>query len=685
MSSNGWKRGVRRVPRLGKLAVGLLTLAATNTGRAQWDSNAYPWASISLLPTASVKTIYRATAGAPNALLPPGYTTGYFAVRAQFNPTNSVFTGTNFSLQARDVWNFDGFSAAAERAIPTGGDAWNPVAFPFWNFEALCSVKQWIHTNAAAFVNPQEFRTNSLNNYFATNAAAGTPVVSAPMLTAEELYRQIGAPTNLNRYTPVWNRAPNLGRVVTSAVRLAWSFGQTNGTVTNRFCDPWGPRDFTVSGHGVTGGTQDCQNITGTNGQVVSVVWTSAVIYGAFTADDYNWKYVRAAFTTLTTTASTLEPWQSVSNEVGGGSARPWSTDYCGGIVAQRGDPLLTFGRGAFEPLPATNCANQTDMWHWQHICTNDAEMPYAWRSVGGSEHHAFVITTQDCSIGLFSGYQITVSNLLGDASAAEAAANCLCAADKTVSNWWVACNAYPVGSGTTNEFDLGDLNCIPSNTYQQGQVIDFGGGKIRLICQFSQSTNCLAEQQHVVETITQYLGGDCTGQVSTVTTSIYDIVCGTITNLADYCTNKTSITSTRRSHGIVVPPANYPLGQFAITPNQWNPWQWLWSTWATGRTVETQTYLQFYVPPEKSNFTYTAECGAAAATNSALTMYSTITNGVHSNLVLILNAGKSGNIDLIPMACTNVPFDTLCTPTNVGWWIKGDAAAVHRWGFQWR
>ena len=220
-----------------------------------------------------------------------------------------ITTGVVLSikLDAADVWAMDCYQARMERwrmlnpqDDPTAGYPYpayysfdlsqRPVYYKSAR-ENLIAHKAWISDNATSFLDPAADQIAALSN-----------TADFAYLTLTGLLSSAGAPTNYLTYTP-WRELSGQGigegHVVTSSFTIAAAPGET---VTNTVSDYCG----------------NAVDISGTNGQVVSIVCTNTDVQAGYSTLDYGWKYAREIVNPLVIVKSYYATAASVSGEMYG-------------------------------------------------------------------------------------------------------------------------------------------------------------------------------------------------------------------------------------------------------------------------------------------------------------------------------------------------------------------------------
>jgi len=165
----------------------------------------------------------------------------------------------------------------------------------FWKDDrtSIINAKEYIRSYANYYVNP----TNSsgsgdydFTSYLSTtysNTSYGGYVLNNttfPMLSISNLLASVGAPTNYLDYTPYKHTVPlptALGRIITNTYSI---IQYLTAFYTN------GPDQIITNSVYIYNGSQT--NISGTNGQQVTIISTNVSICNGFSENDYGFKYI---------------------------------------------------------------------------------------------------------------------------------------------------------------------------------------------------------------------------------------------------------------------------------------------------------------------------------------------------------------------------------------------------------
>ena len=327
---------------------------------AQWYAPAYPVTNVPQFATTN------------RPLMTLAVQTGrFYALQTRWAVTNANWTATNGYMQARDVWQFDGYQSVWERVLPASR---NPSAIatfdnetlPQDNWLALRRLRAWEKSNVTNFI----ITTNGPNfsAWFAahTNALDSNGYLFPPSWDKTNICQFIGAPSNLlgSGYVPF---APfmHLGAVITATNVVC---GGTNASqiVTNKIVDPWGVRDEPPV---------QTNSIAGTNGQRVVTVWSNGPVEVERTSDDYGWKYQLAILKNLIYTATPAISFCPLTNEIGAGG-RIW--ELCDPMFPS--ETCVPAGHGTLDGCDSTSCANAETNWHFALEC-DEAYWPMQYRS----------------------------------------------------------------------------------------------------------------------------------------------------------------------------------------------------------------------------------------------------------------------------------------------------------------
>ena len=194
---------------------------------------------------------------------------------------------TNLTMQIKDLRGWDAYHAVLERAevhdvVKVGIGAFNDFGFYRDERQNLVNAKTLLadsgsDTLVPKFVDFYKMDTNgTFDTYFSTSS-----VRSLPTLDITNVLNAVGAPSNYFEYTPyrqLGGGGIGYGTLVTQTVTLV-SPNTSGVTVVD-----WGGTEHTVSG---------------TNGQVITLVSTNTDILDGYTTIDYGWKYFKPIVTNL--------------------------------------------------------------------------------------------------------------------------------------------------------------------------------------------------------------------------------------------------------------------------------------------------------------------------------------------------------------------------------------------------
>lgn len=613
----------------------------------QWYAPAYPWTKVTQFTYSNLPTL-----GAWRRIGPLVTDSGgdFATWTNQLFPVYNFWDGASFTtngwtsnsttMQARDVWQRDAYSAMWDRLLPASASnaslaRFYQAPYPQENYRAQVRVKEWLESNVTAFVCQTNATGTDLSGWFAIETNATMPL----MWNATNILQHLGMPTNWWDYTPVSPRV-HLGYETSIVYRVGGTSTNPAQVFTNLVVDPWGPRRAPPV---------HTNSIAGTNGQLVTVLWTNGPVLSGYTSDDYvTWRYARQMFTTLVWTVSGVQPFCPLHDEVGAGS-RAWASSVSPDVAGHVG-----FGSMGASNC-AASCADAESAFTFASQPDCDVSIwPYAFRtnSTGLSEAHVFTqLSDEPCPGGPWYGYDIacgSCENIVSSPGCARPLLNLT--------------NCAVIGQCTPTEpmFAVNIYEC---------------DSPVREVWQ---------------EVVSVFIQTNCQGEILSERTNIWYSNCGGTTNFTTYCTDTVSqvcITAERVNRAMLYStsyhwfPRTYLDGTNYISDStNFNP---LWQYAPTGISAAVDVYLKFYANPGEE---YQAENDAGSPTDG-LAKFATITNQVMvTNTFPMIQMGKSGVIALPTFTGNNaIPYAGWCdTGTQRAWRVKSYGCAVSRWTFNW-
>ena len=146
----------------------------------------------------------------------------------------------------------------------------------------LVIVKYVLNSFSQWFADGSEMTNGTFEDYF-KDGSNTTDKIHTWFVSTNSMMVDAGAPTNYLAYTP-WRCLDGIGVGLGPVLTCSWTIATASNTVvTNSVQDTWG----------------GARTITGTNGQVVTLIITNSDIHAGRTTLDYGWKYVTGCISRL--------------------------------------------------------------------------------------------------------------------------------------------------------------------------------------------------------------------------------------------------------------------------------------------------------------------------------------------------------------------------------------------------